>query len=288
MEYIKSNKINPVNTFFHFSRIDNRDSIEKNGLRSVAGGENRAGKDNEHKAIYFSKGFFGILKAVDVWARWEYTRYARIERSKGRTVKLHFGKEIENGKDRSYDREVMHRLIFNKMYNDFKNRQYYTMDLIEGENGDFKFGDIDIKKLMSRDVYGRPYASAVWQYGPYSDFGTEENQNNTQEDWNMNTIIGDRTITSNRLKIVETEEGKSDGLSVIIETYDRFRHEMFKGNDSMLEILDDFILYAKERYRTDNDYKPGATDYGRRTINPHEQEKYQKINKINNNKDIDI
>ena len=30
MEYIKSEKINPINTFFHFTIIDNRKSIEKN------------------------------------------------------------------------------------------------------------------------------------------------------------------------------------------------------------------------------------------------------------------
>lgn len=284
MEYIKSGKIDPINTFFHFSRIDNRDSIEKNGLQAVAGGENEAGNDKNNKTIYFSRGFLSILKAVDVWARWEYNKYVRQEKSKGHRIKQEYEKYVIEGKDESYDKEVMSQIIFDKLYDDFKNRQYYTLDLIEGKDGDFEFGDLDIKKICSRDKYGRPYPSVLWMYGPYSDFGTIEEPNNKQEDWNMNTKIGNRTISSERIKIIETQDGKTDGLSVILEVYDKYRKNFPKENDSMFEILDGFIAYAKEKYRSDKDFEEGSIDYGRRDINNDEQEKYQRINQINLNK----
>lgn len=284
MEYIKSEKINPINTFFHFTIIDNRKSIEKNWLQSVAGGENEAIGDNDRKTIYFSKGIPGILKAVDVWAQWEYRKYARQENSKGQKIKQEYEENIIEGIDQSYDREVMKQIVFNKLYNDFKKRQYYTIDLIEGKNGDFEFGDIDVKKIFSRDKNGKPYPAALWMYGPYSDFGTLENPNNKQEDWNMNTKIGDKTISSDRLKIIETQDGKTDGLSVIIEFYDQYRGMVHKESEKMFEILDSFIAYAKEKYKSDIDFKKDAPDYGRREINASEESKYQSINKIDLNK----
>ena len=281
MEYIKSSEIDPINTFFHFTRIDNRKSIEENGLQSVAGGENEAAMDREHKTIYFSKGVSGILKAVDVWARWEYGNLARRENSKGHKIKQEYEEKLVEGIDQSYDREVMNRIIFSKLYDDFKNRQYYTVELIEGKDGDFEYGDIDVKKIFSRDKNGRPYPGALWKYGPYSDFGTIDEPNNLQEEWNMNTKFGDRKIPIDRLKIVETQDGKSDGLSVIIEFYDKYRGMVSKENDSMFEILDNFISYAKEKYMEDVDFKKGAPDYGRREISVEEEKKYQSINKIN-------
>ena len=284
MEYIRSNEIDPKNTLFHFSRIDNRKSIEENGLQAVAGGENEAARDKENKTIYFSKGILGILKAVDVWARWEYSKYARQEHSKGHEIKQEYEEHIIEGKDDSYDKDIMTEVIFDKLYDDFKNRQYYTVDLIEGKDGDFEYGDIDVKKILSRDKQGRPYPGPLWKYGPYSDFGTKEEPNNTQEDWNMNTKTGDRTISADRLKIVETVDGRSDGLSVIIEAYNQYRGMIPKEHDELFEILDNFIAYAKERYKNDRDFKESSIDYGKREINADEQKKYQTINHINLNK----
>ena len=48
----------------------------------------------------------------------------------------------------------------------------------------------------------------------------------------------------------------------------------------MFEILDNFIEYAKKRYREDADYSDGAKDRGRRDIIPEEEEKYMRINGI--------
>ena len=265
MEYIKINEIDQFNSLFHFTRIDNRDSIETNGLQAVAGGENEAWNDKDNKTIYFSKGVDGILKAVDVWCRWEYDKLALNDSS------------IPRGHD-GYDHKVMYDVVFDKLYNDFKNRQYYQIDLIEGI--DFDFNDIDIKKQTSRDDLGRPYIGAVWKYGPYSNFGTPEEPNNTQESWNMNTKMGDRVIPSDRLRIVETEDGRSDGLSMIINLYDKYRSMVKPENNYMFEILDDFIAYSKLRYANDDDYQQGISDLGRREVNQDEALKYQEINKV--------
>lgn len=268
IQYIASKDLDYMNTFFHFSRIDNRKSIEENGLQAANGGENKVENCVNNKTIYFSKGISGVLKAVDAWARWEYDRHVN---------KTDYG--INYGY-KDYDRELMEYVIYDKLYKDFKNRQYYTVDLIEGKDGDFEYGDIDVKKLSLRDKEGRPYLRPLWEYGPYSDWGTPDNPNNTQEEWNMNTKIGDRVITSDRLRIIETETGRTDALSFILESYDKYRTRVPQKYSDMCEILDNFIEYAKERYKEDKDFEEGALDLGRREINKLEQEKYQKINKI--------
>lgn len=268
MQYISSKDLDYMNTFFHFSRIDNRESIEKNGLQAVAGGENEAGSDKDNKTIYFSKGIGGVLKAVDVWARWEYDKYV----SKA-DHKINYGYL-------GYDKVVMQEVIYDKLYNDFKNRQYYTVDLVEGKDGDFEYGDIDIKKILSRDKKGRPYRGVLWKYGKFSDFGTIENPNNKQENWNMNTKIGERTISSDRLRIIETESGRTDALSFVLESYNKYRPMVPEEYDEMFEILDGFMEYANERYKNDKDFEAGTPDLGRREVDPNEQKKFQKMNKI--------
>lgn len=268
MEYIKSKDLDYFNSFYHFSRIDSRESIEQNGLQAVAGGENEAIGDKNNKTIYFTKGIGGALKAIDVWARWEYDKYVRES-----------GLDINYGYQ-GYDKTVMTEVVFNKLYDDFKNRQYYKVDFIEGKDGDFEYGDIDIKKVLSRDSTGRPYRTAVWKYGEFSDWGTPENPNNTQENWNMNTKIGERVISSDRLKIIEAENGRTDALSFAIELYQKFRSQIPQQDNWRYEILDNFMSYAMERYKNDKDYEEGMPDLGRRKIDKKEEERWQKVNKI--------
>ncbi len=268
MEYIKSSNIDIDNGFFHFTRIDNRQSIQDNGLQAVAGGENPEGNDKENPTIYFAKGILGVFKAVDAWARWEYEGYV-----KQADHRINHGYE-------GYDKDVMQKITFNKLYNDFKDRQYYIIDLIEGPNGDFEYGDIDKKKVLARNKNGIPGLNPVWEMGPYTDWGTPDNPNNLQEDWNMNTKIGERVICSDRLKIVETETGRTDALSFILESYDKYRNLLPEQYSEMFEIFDNFIAYAKERYKNDRDFVDGMPDVGRREINLERQEELQRINQI--------
>ena len=278
MNYIKSNELDYEHTFFHFSRISNKESIEKNGLQAVAGGENEAGNDKENPTIYFSYGIDGMLKAIDVWIRWEYNRLA-----------------VKNQSEyippyKSIDKKLMDK-TYEKIYKDFKERMYFKVDLKEGEDSktsDFSFDEIDQKKIDDYERYKRemqkyetgqqkwkpvyPNKVMQWMYGSYSDFTSFK-----QDNWNMNTHIGERTISSNRINIIETNHGRTDALSFAIEAYNNYRDKM---QDVDLSRLDDFMKYAKELYKTDKDYAEDAPDLGKRTIIKEEEQKYQKINHI--------
>lgn len=142
--------------------------------------------------------------------------------------------------------------IYQKIYDDFKQRNYYKLDLIEGENpetSDFSFNGIDKKKeaeynrflkkmtefergeLQWKPLY--PNKDMKWMYGSYSDFN---NGNIKQDNWNMNTHIGKKTIPIERIKIIEGENGRTDALSIVFEVYDKFREEL---RDIDLSRLDD-------------------------------------------------
>lgn len=280
MDYIEIEKLDYNNTFFHFSRIANRNSIQQNGIIAVAGGENEAGDDSKNPTTYFAYGVDGLLKAVDVWIKWEYNR-------------LRWSKDFRISPSEQINDEIM-KETYKKVYENFKDRMYYRLDLIEGENpetSDFSFDGIDKKKeheyskyleKMSRYERGTiewkphyPNKDMEWMYGAYSDFS---NGNIKQDNWNMNTHIGERVIPIDRIKIIQATNGRTDALSIALEIYDKFRKE-FPNVD--LSRLDDFMSYAIERHKDDKDYQEGMPDIGKREITKEEEEEYQRINKIN-------
>lgn len=279
MKYVKTTDLDLDTTFFHFSRIDNRNSIEQNGLVSVAGGENKAGDDNNNPTIYFSYGADGVLKAIDVWIKWEYNR-------------LRLQKNFRPYPPKEINEEIMQE-VYEKLYNDFKNRNYYSLNLIEGDDpntSDFSFSGIDRKKQLDYNTYledmelykqGRihwlphyPNKVMGWMYGSYSNF---ENGNVMQETWNMNTHIGNKIIPSSRIQIIEGETGRTDGLSIALEIYKKYRSKLYNIDLSRLDV---FISYALEKYQTDKDFSEDGTDIGRRPVNLEEEKKYQRINQI--------
>lgn len=278
MRYIKSKELDYEHTLFHFTRINNRESIEKNGLQAVAGGENNVGNDKKNPTIYFSYGVCGMLKAIDVWIKWEYNRLDQQTQIEYIPPYIYIDKDLM---EKTYD----------KIYKDFKERMYFRLDLKEGDNpreSDFSFEGIDHKKLDSYKDYKRkvqkyengeqrykpeyPNKVMQWMYGSYSDFSSIK-----QEDWNMNTHIGERTIPLDKIEIIESNDGRTDALSFAIETYNYYRK---KFQDIDLSRLDDFMEYAKEKYKNDMDYADGSPDLGRRAISKEEEQKYQKINHI--------
>lgn len=277
MKYIKSNELDYEHTFFHFTRIDSRASIEQNGLQAVAGGENEAGNDNQNPAIYFSYGVDGMLKAIDVWIKWEYNRLAKNQAKYIPPYKF-------------IDKKLMDK-TYEKIYKDFKERMYFKVDLKEGKDprtSDFSFDEIDQKKLNDYKRYKKdmqkyesgqqkwkpvyPNKTMQWMYGSYSDFSSFK-----QDNWNMNTHIGKRTISSDRLQIIETNNGRTDALSFAIETYNKYRDKL---QDVDLSRLDDFMEYAQDLYKSDKDYEEGSPDIVRRTISREDELKYQRINHI--------
>lgn len=257
MKYVKLESLDINNTFFHFTRIANRRSIEKIGLQAVACGENGIANDKDNRAIYFAVGVEGALKTLDAWVRIEYDRIAN------------------NSGYLGIDEDIMNQ-TYKKLYNDFKNRQYYKLDLIEGnnpKNSDFSYENQDPKKIYVSKIGNPKLRNAMeWEYGPYSNFNSMQ-----QEIWNMNTHIGKKSIKANRLSIIENSEGRSDALSIAIELYRKYRNTYINID---LSFLDNFMEYAIEAYRKDADFLKGMPDYGRREPLAEDEEAYKRINKI--------
>lgn len=221
---IKLSEISKENDFFHFTREKTIPKIVKQGLRGdLHSRENAVGNDYENPSVYFSKGEVGILKTIDVWLRWEYGKIARENHQPDGSM-ITVPKSLED--------------TFKRAFDDFKERRYFQLDLIEGndkETSDFSYKSEDFKKKGIIDS-GGPTRRTKWMFGSYTDFQTP-----ILEDWNMMTHIGGRPIEIDRMKMVVTEQGKSDALSVIEEIYERSR-----GKENLdLRYLDSFIKYAK-------------------------------------------
>lgn len=221
---IKLSEISEGHDFFHFTRETAIPKIAKQGLRGdLENRENAVGKDYENPAIYFSKGETGLLKTVDVWLRWEYGRIAREKKSpNGSMVTVPSVLEA----------------TFKKVLEDFKERRYFQLDLVEGndkENTDFSYDSEDFKKKGAID-HGGPSRITKWMLGSYTNWETPK-----LEDWNMMTHVGGRRIGIDRMKMIVTEQGKSDALSVIEEIYEK------SGNKENVDLryLDSFIKYVK-------------------------------------------
>lgn len=242
MDKITLGDIDKDNTYFHFTRGANMESIEKYGVVSVNGGENSVMNDIYNPTIYFSIGINGALKTVDVWIRWEYSK-----------MLTHL---IGNkAKEETYK----------KIYDDFKDRRYLKLELIEGDNpktSDFSFSDIDKKKeTVMHDEAMLQYLK--WFYGNYSNCDCLN-----MEDWNMHTHIGKRNIEPNKIKQIVSTNGKDDALSVIIEMYEKYRDP-----DIKLLNLQSFMEYALERYKTD-------TNFSKNEYDEEDKQRYLRINKI--------
>lgn len=221
---IKLSEIPEGHDFFHFTRETAISKIAKQGLRGdLENRENAVGKDYENPSIYFSKGETGLLKTVDVWLRWEYGRISREKKSPdGSMVTVPSVLEA----------------TFKRVLEDFKERRYFQLDLIEGEdkeNTDFSYDSEDFKKKGAIDN-GGPTRRTRWMLGSYTNWKTPK-----LEDWNMMTHVGGRGIGIDRMKMIVTEQGKSDALSVIEEVYEKSR----KKENVDLRYLDSFIKYVK-------------------------------------------
>lgn len=215
-------------------------------------------EDRENQAIYFMYGKDAILENFDAWIRWEYNRDLWKEQHREQM-------------DENIDEEIMKK-TYERVYEDFKNRNYYKLDLIEGENpetSDYSLNAEDIKKRLRYEDYKKDLKSYEQKK---TDFKPEYpikqvkfiggSQTNTkslkQDNWNRNTHIGNRTIPVDRIKLIETSDGRSDGLSILIDTYDKLKENLDKDN---FKILENFMTFAKEKYREDPDFKEDKGDF---------------------------
>ena len=180
-------------------------------------------EDHENPAIYFMYGMDAILENFDAWIRWEYNRDLWKDQHREQM-------------DENIDKEIMKK-TYERVYEDFKNRNYYKLDLVEGENpetSDYSLEAEDIKKRLRYEDYKKalqlyeqkkidfkpeyPIKQIKFMGGPYTDTKSLK-----QDNWNRNTHIGNRTIPVDRIKLIETADGRSDGLSIIIDRYDKLK-----------------------------------------------------------------
>ena len=234
-ELIKREKEMQKEIFFHFTRKGNQEDIEKKGLDPKAKKENAVANDKETPVIYFSEGLDGMFETLNTWVRYEY--YNKVQERRREGIDVKFGNE-------EIDPKILEE-VHEKMYNDLKDRMYYSIDLEEGI--DYLEDDIDDKKidLKTRNIPEFIIREAKWQYGDgeYSDFNDVK-----QERWNRNTIKG-KVIEPEKLTKVISEKGDIDALNVVIEQYERYDN----NSKEKLKELSDLVNYCKEKIREEKE-----------------------------------
>ena len=164
--------------FLHFTRKNNQEDIEKRGLDPQAKKENAVANDKEVPVVYFSEGIDGMFETLNTWVRFEYYMKVQEKRREGSDVKL--GNE-------EIDSDIL-KEVHEKMYDDLKDRIYYSVDLEEGidyfEDGvDDKKVDL-AERIKNMNIPEDIVKDVRWQYGD-GDYGNFDDIK--QEKWNRNT-----------------------------------------------------------------------------------------------------
>lgn len=222
--------------FLHFTRKNNQESIEKIGLNPNVKKENAVGNDKEVPVVYFSEGLDGMFEILNTWVRFEY--YMKVQEKRRLGLDVKFGHE-------EVDSDIL-KEVYEKMYEDLKDRIYYSVDLEEGI--DYEKDGIDDKKvdlktrLENKDIPEHIIEDAKWQYGD-GDYGNFDDIK--QEKWNRNTIRG-RVIEPEKLTQIVSENGSLSALDIMLEKYENY-------DNTKLENLKELVEYCKERKKEEQD-----------------------------------
>ena len=225
--------------FLHFTRKNNQESIEKIGLNSNVRKENAVGNDKEVPVVYFSEGLDGMFEILNTWVRTEYYMNVQLKRRLGLDVKF-CHEEVES--------DIL-KEVHEKMYDDLKDRIYYSVDLEEGI--DYEKDGIDDKKvdlkmrLENNDIPEHIVEDVKWQYGD-GDYGNFDDIK--QEKWNRNTIRG-RVIEPEKLTQIVSENGSLSALDIILEKYENYDKIKLEN----LKELKELVEYCKERKKEEQE-----------------------------------
>lgn len=225
--------------FLHFTRKSNQEDIEKRGLDPQAKKENAVANDKEVPVVYFSEGVDGMFETLNTWVRFEYYMKVQEKRREGIDVKL--GNE-------EIDSDIL-KEVQEKMYDDLKDRIYYSVDLEEGidyEKDGIDDKKVDLKKrLENKDIPEHIVEDVKWQYGD-GDYGNFDDIK--QEKWNRNTIRG-RVIEPEKLTQIVSENGSLDALNIMLEKYDNYDKIKLEN----LKELENLVDYCKERRKEEQE-----------------------------------
>ena len=225
--------------FLHFTRKNNQESIEKIGLNPNVKKENAVGNDKEVPVVYFSEGLDGMFEILNTWVRFEYYMQVQEKRRLGLDVK--FGHE-------EVDSDIL-KEVYEKMYEDLKDRIYYSVDLEEGI--DYEKDGIDDKKvdlktrLENNDIPEYIVEDVKWQYGD-GDYGNFNDIK--QEKWNRNTIKG-KVIEPEKLTQIASENGSLSALDIMLEKYEHYDKTKLEN----LKELEELVEYCKERKKEEQE-----------------------------------
>ena len=225
--------------FLHFTRKSNQEDIEKRGLDPQAKKENAVANDKEVPVVYFSEGVDGMFETLNTWVRFEYYMKVQEKRREGIDVKL--GNE-------EIDSDIL-KEVQEKMYDDLKDRIYYSVDLEEGidyEKDGIDDKKVDLKKrLENKDIPEHIVEDVKWQYGD-GDYGNFDDIK--QEKWNRNTIRG-RVIEPEKLTQIVSENGSVSALDIMLEKYDNYDKIKLEN----LKELENLVDYCKERKKEEQE-----------------------------------
>lgn len=225
--------------FLHFTRKNNQEDIEKRGLDPQAKKENAVANDKEVPVVYFSEGVDGMFETLNTWVRFEYYMKVQEKRREGIDVKL--GNE-------EIDSDIL-KEVHEKMYDDLKDRIYYSVDLEEGI--DYEKDGIDDKKvdlktrLENNDIPEHIVEDVKWQYGD-GEYGNFDDIK--QEKWNRNTKAG-KVIEPEKLTQIISENGSLDALNIMLEKYDNYDKIKLEN----LKELENLVDYCKERRKEEQE-----------------------------------
>ena len=238
-ELIKREKEMQKEIFFHFTRKGNQEDIEKKGLDPKAKKENAVANDKEVPVVYFSEGIDSMFETLNTWVRFEYYMKVQEKRREGIDVKL--GNE-------EIDSDIL-KEVHEKMYEDLKDRIYYSVDLEEGI--DYEKDGIDDKKvdlktrLENNDIPEHIVEDVKWQYGD-GDYGNFNDIK--QEKWNRNTIRG-KVIEPEKLTQIVSENGSLSALDIMLEKYENYDKTKLEN----LKELEKLVEYCKERKKEEQE-----------------------------------
>lgn len=229
--------------FLHFTRKNNQEDIEKRGLDPQAKKENAVANDKEVPVVYFSEGIDGMFETLNTWVRFEYYMKVQEKRREGIDVKL--GNE-------EIDSDIL-KEVHEKMYEDLKDRIYYSVDLEEGidyfEDGvDDKKVDL-AERIKNMNIPEDIVKDVRWQYGD-GEYGDLENIK--QEKWNRNTRAG-KVIEPEKLTQIISENGSLDALNIMLEKYDNYDKIKLEN----LKELEELVEYCKERKKEEQELEVG-------------------------------
>ena len=226
MEIINISELDLKNSFFHFD-ARSLEYIKEYGFTPDIGPDSKNAE--ETPKVFFSKGIDGVLDIIDVWLIW---RMNKDHVDSNQWIKEFLSESY------LFDEEKKN-ITFNNMYTWLSERKYYKVDLEEGI--DYKIDDIDEAKssAIQNKKNCEKSGEHPWRYlfAMQMYKGKIKNFNDKMEQWNMHTV-SNKGISADKISLIETNDGKNDALSVILNLYDI-------NNNSGYRLLDEFITFCK-------------------------------------------